>query len=314
MNVLVFSDVFEIVPNLIAAAKKIQSLNSGGEIFTLFIGEKSKLDSEKSIEMGADKSIIIETDVHLFPEQYAKVLAEMVEKYGIEFVLIGSTKKGREIAPRLAVMLNCGCLTECIGFDLEDSTLIARKMLFGGVVIGDFKFSSQKKICTIIPDYFEPIEEKGRTVEIIEEKVTFPSLEKELKKVEEIKKEVDLSQSEKIVAVGRGLAKKEDLEMIFELAKELGGEVGCSRPISEDFKWLPLERQVGLTGTKVKPKLYLALGISGQIQHLVGMKDSKVVVAINKDKDAPIFEEADYGIVGDLYNIVPLLISELRKG
>ncbi len=313
MDILVFSDVYEILPNLISAAKRVQSLTSGGKIYTVFIGDKSKMESEGSIGLG-DKAIIVGTDRRLFPEEYAKVLAEIIGKYGMEFVIIGATKKGKEIAPRLAVMLNCGYVTECIGFESDGDGVVLKKMLFGGVVVGDFKFNSQKKICTVIPDYFEALPEESKAAEIIEEEITPPPSRKKLNKVQDIEKEVDLSQAEKIVSVGRGLAKKDDLETIFELAKELGAEVGCSRPISEDFKWMPLERQVGLTGSKVKPKLYLAVGISGQIQHIVGMKDSKVVVAINKDKDAPIFEEADYGVVGDLYKIVPLLISELRKG
>lgn len=127
-----------------------------------------------------------------------------------------------------------------------------------------------------------------------------------------IEKTVDLVNAKKIVSIGRGIDKKENLPIIEALAKAMNAELGCSRPISEDFKWLPLERQVGLTGETVKPDMYLAVGISGQVQHLVGMRDAKVVIAINNNKSAPIFEFCDYGLVADLFEIAPLLTQRIQ--
>jgi electron transfer flavoprotein alpha subunit len=124
---------------------------------------------------------------------------------------------------------------------------------------------------------------------------------------------VRLEEAEIIVSVGRGFKKKEDLQMAFELAKVLGGQVGCSRPIAADLKWLPEEHWVGLSGKKVKPKLYLAVGISGQPQHIAGILDSRIIAAINNDPSAPIFQNADYGVVEDLYKIVPILINKISK-
>jgi len=141
------------------------------------------------------------------------------------------------------------------------------------------------------------------------------SIEGVRKKLEEArpKKEVaDITTADRIVAFGRGIADREDISLMFDLAKAFKAEVGCSRPIAEDLQWLPVQRQVGLTGVTVKPKLYLAVGISGQVQHVAGMRDAEIIVAINNDPSAPIFQIADFGIVGDLYQVVPALISALQ--
>lgn len=154
---------------------------------------------------------------------------------------------------------------------------------------------------------------QGKSAEIAEEEVSLPSSGKKLVHSAAIQKTVDLKGAQRIVSIGRGLSKQEDLPIIEQLAEALDAQVGCSRPLVEDYKWMKLERQVGLTGTTVTPRLYMAVGISGQIQHIVGMKDSEIIVAINSNRNAPIFDYADYGIVGDLYEVVPQLIEAAKR-
>jgi|Deesub1362A_J573_1020465.scaffolds.fasta_scaffold00908_4 electron transfer flavoprotein alpha subunit len=313
-SILLFSEKEEVLSNLISAGVHLREIINA-DLYAILIGKELREKGEKLLKMGIDKLIRIEIEQEtLFPESYADLLQKMVEKYNPELVLIGATPKGKEIAPRLAAKQKAGCITECTGFEVSDSgELIFKRMIFGGIVTGFFTINTALKICTIHPEHFEAPEPTGNIGEVVVESVEFSVPSKRLIDVKKIKKTVDLSNAEKIVSVGRGLSKKEDLDMIFELASLIGAEVGCSRPLAEDFKWLPKERQVGLTGETVKPKIYMAIGISGQIQHFVGMKETKTVVAINKSKDAPIFQQTDYGIIGDLYKVVPLLISALKN-
>lgn len=224
-------------------------------------------------------------------------------------IFINSTPLGRDIAGMLASDLNSVAVTEVIEFSMEGNSIKTKRFFYGGKTI--MEEQSTAKIVTVQPGVFESPEDSG------ESKVEYTDLESSSVKILEVnekaKSSTDIEQANILVSVGRGIGKKEAVEQIMPLVEAVHGELSGSRPVCLDYKWLSEERQVGLSGKKVKPKVYIALGISGQIQHIAGMRGSKIVVAVNKDKDAPIFQECDYGIVGDLFQVVPKLTAAIKS-
>jgi len=192
---------------------------------------------------------------------------------------------------------------------------MADRLSYGGILVSTETCNTNPQIATVPPRVFEPaLPQQDRGGEGIKVDMNLaPPKTRIIRVTPKEVKGVRLEDANIIVAGGRGVTKREDFGILEELARVIGGEVGCTSPISEDLKWLPLERLVGLTGHKVKPKLYIACGISGQVQHITGMRGSRIVVAINNDPEAPIFEQSDYCVRGDLYEIVPLLTEAFRK-
>jgi electron transfer flavoprotein alpha subunit len=252
------------------------------------------------------------------PDGYASALRQVIETNKPSVVLFSHTYQVRDFAPKLAASLDRALVSDCLGYRKEDGRLIFVRQVFQG------KFSADVEFVGDAP-YFvsfqaaafreDSVRRGAATATVTTIPVTLPSESIRTKPGErfrEAKQAVDLTQAEAIVAVGRGIKAPENLDLAKRLAETLGAEVGASRPIC-DSGWLPMDRQIGSSGQTVAPKLYLALGISGAIQHQVGMKGSSTVVAINKDKEAPIFEIATYGVVGDLFEIVPPLIEEIKR-
>jgi len=224
----------------------------------------------------------------------------------------------RDFAPKLAAALDRGFVSDCLGYRQEDGRLLFVRQVFQGKFNADVEFAGDAPYLVSFQagSFREDSVRRGAgaakitqvQVQLAPEKIrTRPG-----ERFREAKQAVDLTQAEIIVAVGRGIKSRENIELARKLADALGAEIGASRPIC-DGGWLPMDRQIGSSGQTVAPKLYLALGISGAIQHQVGMKGAHTVVAINKDKEAPIFEVATYGVVGDLFEIVPPLIEEIKK-
>jgi electron transfer flavoprotein alpha subunit len=189
------------------------------------------------------------------------------------------------------------------------------RVVYSGNGVAVQKFNTKPQIATLALQTFKPkLREDGKTGEIVEEPLELPESKIKIVNVSDrVSGAVCIEDAEFIVSVGRGLKNKEDLPIIKGLAESLRGELGCSRPIASDLKWLPTEHWVGLSGHKVKPRIYIACGISGQIQHLAGMRDSDIIIAINKDPEAPIFNAADYGIVGDMYQVIPAIVDKLKQ-
>ncbi|MDA1094229.1 MAG: electron transfer flavoprotein subunit alpha/FixB family protein [Acidobacteria bacterium] len=252
------------------------------------------------------------------PDGFVTAFAAVVNATEPELVLLTHTYQTREFAPRLAARLGRSLVTDCVALKTREERLAFVRPMFQGKLVADVvptgptpHFASFQ-IGAFRPDALRrgaaPAEIRAFPVELdvaaIRQTVEPP--------FQEAKQAVDLTQAERIVAVGRGIKGKEHIAMAQQLAAALGAEIAASRPIC-DSGWLPMDRQVGSSGQTVSPKLYLALGISGAIQHLVGMKGARTIVAVNKDADAPIFEVADLGIVGDLFEVVPALISALKS-
>ena len=252
------------------------------------------------------------------PDGYCLALQQLIASQQPYLVLMPHTYQVRDFAPKLATALERPFISDCVGCRVENGSLILTRQLFQGKMSADLSFTGE-------PPYFASIQAgsfsaddraKGpqpAAVERFPVRIEADQVRtKPQERFQEAKGTVDLSQAEIIVAVGRGIKDQENMALIQKLAEALGAEMGGSRPIC-DNGWLPMERQIGSSGQTVAPKLYFALGISGAIQHLVGMKGSRTVVAINKDANAPIFEVADYGIVGNLFDVVPALIEEVNK-
>jgi electron transfer flavoprotein alpha subunit len=248
-------------------------------------------------------------------DAYVQALKDFISSRQPKLVLFPHTYQIRDFAPRLALALDRTLISDAIGYKHENGKLLFTRQMFQGKFVADVAFAGEApwmatlQIGSYRADQAEPGSasvEKVEAAQPAELRITPHEV------FQEAKQAVDLSQAEVIVAIGRGIKEQKNVAIAEELAKVLGGEVAASRPIC-DNGWLPLERQIGSSGQTVAPKLYIALGISGAIQHIVGMKGARTIVAINKDIEAPIFEIADYGIVGNLFDVVPALTEEIRK-
>jgi len=290
------------------------------ELTAVLLGSDVKEEAQCLIHRGADKVIIIEDTTlnHYQSGPYSAVITEIIKKYKPEIILAGATTIGRSLVPRLAIKLNTGLTADCTALEIDkkNKLLLQTRPAFGGNIMATIMCQNHRpQMATVRHKVFtEATEDQSRKGEIIEEKVSSELLNSDIVLkdiVEEIEETINISEADIIVAAGRGIGTKENLGLIEDLAKALNGAVGASRSIV-DAGWVPYSHQVGQTGRTVCPKLYIACGISGQIQHLVGMQSSDVIIAINKDADAPIFKVANYGVVGDLFKIVPALTKQIQ--
>jgi electron transfer flavoprotein alpha subunit len=269
-----------------------------------------------------DEVFLVEHDLlgAYTPDGFSLALGQVVESAKPDLVLFPHTYQVRDFAPKLAASLQKGMIGDCIAYRYENGKLIFVRQMFQGRTAADVVFVGESPwIASFQAGAFRadlaakhasgkaPV--KPVSVDLKPEQIRTKPMEL----FREAKQAVDLTQAPILVSVGRGIKAPENIAMAEKLAKLMGGEISASRPICDEG-WLPMERQIGSSGQTVAPKLYLALGISGAIQHVVGMKGSRTIAAINKDQNAPIFEVADYGIVGDLFEVVPALIEELEKG
>jgi electron transfer flavoprotein alpha subunit len=249
-------------------------------------------------------------------EAYVLAFRQLIEQVKPTLVLLPHTYQVRDFAPRLATALGRVLVSDVIGHKIDGGQLVCIRQLFQGKINADVRFASAApNFASIQAGAFRADLAQAGTAPVESFKPQLDAAQirtKPLDRFRESARQVDLTSAEIIVSVGRGIKDAENIPVVQALAEALGAEMAASRPIC-DNGWLPMERQVGSSGQTVAPKMYVAVGISGAIQHLVGMKGSKTVVAINKDPEAPIFEVADYGIVGDLFQVVPALTEEIKK-
>uniref|UniRef100_A0A7J2TKA2 Electron transfer flavoprotein subunit alpha/FixB family protein n=1 Tax=Archaeoglobus fulgidus TaxID=2234 RepID=A0A7J2TKA2_ARCFL len=243
------------------------------------------------------------------PDLYVDVLLQLINRVKPDLILIGNTAMGSEFAPYLAVKLGVPIVTDIVGVNKTDGLVVSRYIMQGKIMV-DLKVSTPCVLTVRQGAFKEGVKKAGQILDA-SIKPSKPALRKFIGYVEPEVGEVDISKAEIIVAVGRGIEDAANISLAEDLAKLLGGVVAGSRPVI-DSGWLPKDRQVGISGKIVKPKLYLALGISGAFQHVMGMKDSELIVAINKDPEAPIFGVAHYGIVANIFDVVPELIDKLK--
>jgi electron transfer flavoprotein alpha subunit len=252
------------------------------------------------------------------PDAYVGAFKQVVEKLNPRMVIFSHTYRVRDFAPRLTAALGKTFVTDCINFRQEGNETVFTRQIFQGKINTDVRVQAESPIFVSFQagSYRADLAEAGEAAAAVE--VLAVDLSGIVVRTQneapfqEAKQAVDLTQAPLIVAVGRGIKEKDNIKLVEDLAAAMGAEIAASRPIC-DNEWLPMDRQIGSSGQTVAPKLYLAVGISGAIQHVVGMKNSQTIVAINKDPEAPIFDIADYGIVGDLFEIIPALTAEVKK-
>jgi electron transfer flavoprotein alpha subunit len=294
--------------------------NLNEEIAGVLLGKNVKSLAADLISRGAEKVYVIEDESlsHFREENYASAMAFLIEKYKPEIVIAGATMAGRAFIPSVAAKVATGLTADCTGVDIDPETklLVQTRPTFGGNLMAQILCKNYRpQMATIRPKIFEPAEcrQPQGNGKIIEEKISFEVGKKvEILKKEKVENVVDLQEAEVIVSGGRGMKDPQNFSLLKELAELLGGTVGASRA-AVDAGWMPYPHQVGQTGKTVKPKIYVACGISGAIQHLAGMQTSDYIIAINKDPDAPIFKVANLGIVGDIFEVIPALIKKLKE-
>ena len=297
------------------------AVKQGGALVAVVIGSGVDAAVQAASEHGADKVIVVDGPEYktYTTDAYAIALCTLVEKYGPTSMLIGATNNGRDLGPRVSCRLKTGLTADCTGLDIdEESGNVAwTRPAFGGNLMATILCPDHRpQIGTVRPGVFKKGEAGEAKAEIIKEEIHVDAADIRTQILELIKEEggeaVDLEDAEIIVSGGRGVGGPEGYAPIKELADLLGGVVGASRA-AVDAGWIAHAHQVGQTGKTVGPKLYIACGISGAIQHVAGMSGSDCIVAINKDPDAPIFDIADYGVVGNLFEVLPVMIDEIKK-
>jgi electron transfer flavoprotein alpha subunit len=278
---------------------------------------------DKLEELGqyeTDEIIYVKSKIlkNYYSDLYVKTLTELIQENKPEIILIGATPTGRDFAPRVAKRLNAGLTADCTGLDIDPETgnLLQTRPTFGGNIMATIRTpNSRPQMSTVRPGIFKAPKKTKKKVKI--RKVDYDYKEKDsvtkiIKVINREKTKVNLEDAEIIVSGGRGVGSKENFKILEDLADVLNAEVGGSR-VTVELNWIDHDRQVGQTGKTVSPRLYIACGISGAIQHVVGMQSSDIIIAINKDENAPIFKTAHYGIVGDLHKVIPTLIEEIKR-
>ncbi len=321
-DVLVFGElrggkIKKVINELVAAAKTITD-STGGSIDALLIGSGAESEAEKVKTLGIRKVAVIDEDIlsNYSTEGYAAALAGMIKEEGFGYILLGATAMGRDLGPRVAAKVDGVMFSDCVEVRFEEEKLVARRPVYSGKLSIEIAAEGDYPVfVTIRPNNIAPAEPDGGSAEI----VSRPSgVTQEM--IRAIAREIvplaggrpDVTEADVIISGGRAMKDASNFKILEELADLIEGAVGASRAaVDAGYAEQPL--QVGQTGKVVNPKLYIACGISGAIQHLAGMRTSKVIVAINKDPNAPIFEKAHYGIVGDLFEIVPILTEEIKR-
>ena len=288
----------------------------GSTVSALVIGNQIDSLAGEIAKFGPDSIILAQHDAlsDYSPDGYRDAFLEAVRQEQPKIILLAGTAMGKDIAPRIAARLDAGLATDCLGIEIADNAMIATRPVFAGKLLQKLKITSSIKIATLKLNAFRAVEASNTpAIQKITLQVEPRRWRAVLKDIQEpeVKKQ-DVSEASVIVSGGRGMKGPEGYKILEELAAALGGTVGASRA-AVDAGWRPHADQVGQTGKIVSPNLYIACGISGAVQHQVGMINSKVIVAINKDPEAPIFKLADYGIVGDLLEIIPALTNEVQK-
>jgi electron transfer flavoprotein alpha subunit len=306
-GIFVFSEDSALAKQLLTAALQLkQSLSQPVTAVAL-----SETDAKELAALGADKVLVLQAS-SAWTEGLSEAIFGLVSGAGATILLVGGTLRGKHVAAYVAAKLNAGMSTDAKSLKIENGKLLSTRLLYAGLALSEEELTLPA-VVTIPSRTFSPPNATGKagTIETVKTEVDVRITISDVTPTGGTG--VDISAVTKLVAVGRGFRKQEDLKLAEALATAFKAELACSRPVAEDEHWLPIDHYVGISGHTVKPELYLAIGISGQVQHVVGARESKVIVAINNDEHAPIFEAADYGIVGDLYEVLPLLTAAVKN-
>ncbi len=308
MKVLLVAEKPELLSELAGFLKDLES--KAGPVETAAFTAAPSLDEARKFSAYVAAKTYVAVAERVFPDQLSKAALDIVDRENPDLVIGVATKTGNEVVARVAGAKGIPMMTEIVDVEARDGALLFHRAVLGGRAISVLK--PALPAAATIPARKYEVPQPGEPGELVE--VQLPSSALSLVKVEEKEKGgVNIEEAEVVIGVGRGFRKKEDLAMAEELANMLGGAVGCSRPIAADYHWLPEDAWIGISGKKIRPKLYMAIGISGAPQHMSAVLDAKVIVAVNKDKNAPVFQYADYGVVADLYQFLPVFIQKLKE-
>jgi electron transfer flavoprotein alpha subunit len=314
-EILVFCENNETACELVSEANKFKD-GLKAKLATLVLNKENERGIDRFFRCGTDKVYTVVSNIlsQVQADTYADAIIQVMNRYQISILILGSTKLGKQIAPIIAQKISAGCITDVIGLKLTNGELAADRYAYGGNTIATLLIKTPRQVISVMPKTFPIIEESVMRGEIITD-----TLQIELSKLTVLEKQpktgesAPIEEANMLICIGRGLADKKDIIVIENLAAALKGEIGATRPLTHDWHWFHESREVGLSGKKCKPRLCLSVGISGQIQHTVGIRGAKIIMAINKDKNAPIFKMADYGIIADLYEVVPRLTQLVQS-
>lgn len=304
--IFIISDDLCVLPEFCVGSKSLSD-----NVTAIIPGDENVANSINNC--GADKIVYCPVTESESLEDYSKAIATTIQTVPNAIILVNNSVRGRLLAAKLSVHLDTAVISGANELCIENDNLACSRMVYGGLAQQKEVFTKPYGVVTIASGIFDIVDPStsSQTTNVScisgEPEVAFKRISLNEKK----EGTVNLVAAKRIVDVGRGLAAEEDLDMCRKLAKTIDAEIGCSRPVAENNKWLPKSSYMGITGVQVKPDLIITLGLSGQVQHMGGINKSKVIVAINKDKAAPIFKNADFGLVGDMYKIVPALIEKL---
>ena len=324
-NVYVFAEqrdgvIQKVAYELIGKAKELAT-DLGQEVVAVVLGDGIQAAAAELFKHGADQVIVVDAPVlgEYSTEPYAKALTAIIKAKEPEIVIYGATAIGRDLAPRISARVHTGLTADCTRLEIDPETkgLLMTRPAFGGNIMATIVCPDYRpQMATVRPGVMQALEaddSKSGTVEVFDAGVSEADMNIKIREVvKDTKKSVDITEAKILVSGGRGIGGPEGFDMLKDLAEELGGEISASRACV-DAGWIDRDRQVGQTGKTVRPNLYIAAGISGAIQHAAGMEDSELIIAINKNNTAPIFEIADVGIVGDCKVIIPKLTEALKK-
>lgn len=308
-DIWVYSEDQELSKQILTLGKEAkQSLQK--KVYLLTTEEEFALEAASC---GADVVYLLRSSngIIIRPESLAKGVAQLVNEESPSVFFVGGTLRGKEFAAKVAALADSGMITDANAITFNNGVRTDR-MVYGGLAIIS-ETLGEKALVTIPPKNFDAAVKGETSGEIIVKEIDIEQNIAVVQLSPVVREGADISSASKVICVGRGLAKKEDLALAQDLATAVGGEIGCTRGIAEDYGWLPVELYIGLSGQKVKPELYVSMGVSGQVQHVAGIRDSKIIVAVDRNESAPIFEAADYGIVGDLYEVIPALTQAIKS-
>ena len=316
-KILIFSEGADTLAELLTVGRALGG-PAGGRVTAVAIGPNATALAQDCLTRGADEVLVMQTADAAPPgaEELVLGLREAVRVTDPDTILIGATRMGNDVVARLAQALEVPCASNCMTLRRDqDGNLEIERRVYGGRFTATQILTGRPQVASVPSSRFpkaEPVQDvRGSIREIV---VTLPPPRVRIQTTSpRVRSAVDVSKAEVVVAAGRGVKKVEDLVLLDTLAGVLGGVLAGSRPLTGDVDWLPTDRRVGLSGQTVKPNLYMACGISGQIEHIVGMKGARTVVAINNDPKAPIHAEADYSVIGDLYEIVPAFLEAIER-
>ena len=306
-GIFVFSEDHALAGQLLTPALELKK-SLAQPVIVLALCEQ---DAKALAALGADKVVVLESSWK-WVEGFADAVHTQVKAAEASILLVGGTLRGKHVASYVAAKLNAGMTTDAKALRIEGGKLLATRVLYAGLAVCEEEVALPAVATIRARTFLAP--QAAATAGVIETASVESDARVTVEEVTSTSDEgIDITAANKLVAVGRGFRKKEDLKLAQDLGSALHAELACTRGVAEDDHWLPIERYIGISGQTVKPELYLAVGLSGQVQHMVGCRESKVIVAVNNDERSPIFEAADYGIVGDLYEVLPLLTAALGK-